>query len=196
MKKFPGKILTGKIVSVHLGNNDDLSKQQRASLSAEIGGFAGDKHQGHSRETWQGEWEPEGTTRRNERHWSGVSVEELAHITQRLELTEPLSPTTLGANICVAGIAEFSHLPKGTKLLFPSGAVLLVEEYNPPCADMGARIAATYSSRSSKPLNGQSWLRPAAGRRGVVGVIDVPGEIHVGDEVEVRIYETPVIRML
>ena len=196
MKTFLGKVLTGKIVSVHLGNNEDLSKQQRQSISAEIGGFAGDKHQGHRRECWDGEWEPKGTIRRNERHWSGISVEELAHITEQLELTESLSATTVGANLCIEGIDEFSHLPKGTKLLFPSGAVLLVEEYNPPCADMGARIAATYSSRSGQPLNGQSWLRPAAGRRGVVGVIDVPGEIRAGDEVEIRIYETPVIRML
>jgi len=74
--------------------------------------------------------------------------------------------------------------------------VLLVEEYNPPCGDMGAQIAAKYSSHSSKPLTSQSWLRPAAGRRGVVGVIDVAGEIHKGDEVEVRIYEEPVIRLL
>jgi hypothetical protein len=42
----------------------------------------------------------------------------------------------------------------------------------------------------------KTWLRPAAGRRGVVGVIDVPGEIRAGDVVEVRVYETPVIRLL
>ena len=46
MKKFPGKTLKGRIVSVHTGNNEDLSKQSQTSLTAEIGGFAGDKHQG------------------------------------------------------------------------------------------------------------------------------------------------------
>jgi hypothetical protein len=196
MKKFPGKIQVGKIVSVHLGNNEDLSKERQASLTAEIGGFAGDRHHGPVREAWAGEWEPEGTVRRNERQWSAVSVEELAHISERLELTEPLSPTTLGANLCIEGIAELSLLPKGTKLVFPSGAVLLVEEYNPPCTDMGARIVAKHSSRAGEPLTEQSWLRPASGRRGLVGVIDVPGEIRAGDEVEIRIYETPAIRLL
>jgi len=196
MKKFPGKTLTGKIISLHLGNNKDLSKQQQESLNAEIGGFAGDKHEGSARATWQGEWPAAGTLRRNERQWSGVSVEELAHISARLNLTEPLSPATLGANLCIEGITNFSLLPKGTKLLFPSGAVLLVEEYNPPCTDMGAQIAARHSSRSNEPLNEKSWLRPAAGRRGLVGVIDVPGEIRSGDEVEVRVYEEPVIRLL
>ncbi len=195
MKTYLGKTLTGKVASLHMGNNEDLSKQSRASLTAEIGGFTGDKHQGHRRETWQGEWQPAGTIRRNERMWSGVSVEELTLITERLELTEPLSPATLGANLCIEGIPEFSLLPKGTTLWFPSGAVLVVEEYNPPCADMGAQIASKYSTRSNQPLTDKSWLRPAAGRRGVVGVVDVPGEIGVGDEVEVRIYEEPVIHL-
>lgn len=196
MKKYLGKTLTGKVVSLHMGNNEDLSKQARSSLNAEIGGFAGDKHQGSVRETWEGEWQPAGTVRRNERHWSGISIEELAHITERLDLTTPLSAETLGANLCIEGIPEFSLLPKGTLLIFPSGATLLVEEYNPPCADMGARIATKYATRSGEALTDKTWLRPAAGRRGVVGIIEVPGEIRQGDEVEVRVYENPVIRLL
>jgi hypothetical protein len=196
MKRFPGKTLKGRIVSLHKGNNEDLSKQPQISLNAEIGGFAGDKHQGPVRKTWESESEPSGTKRRNERQWSGVSVEELAHITESLELKQPISPATLGANLCIEGIPEFSLLPKGTRLVFPSGAVLQVEEYNPPCSEMGAQIAAKYSTRSSQPLTAKMWLRPAAGRRGVVGVIDVPGEIREGDEVEVQIYEEPVIRLL
>ena len=56
MKKFLGKTLKGRVISLHQGNNEDLSKQQKMSLSAEIGGFAGDKHQGPVRETWDGEW--------------------------------------------------------------------------------------------------------------------------------------------
>ncbi|SVB70586.1 uncharacterized protein METZ01_LOCUS223440, partial [marine metagenome] len=46
VKKFRGKTLSGKVVSVHSGNNEDLSKDIRGSLTAEIGGFAGDKHHG------------------------------------------------------------------------------------------------------------------------------------------------------
>jgi hypothetical protein len=37
MKKFRGKILTGKVVSVHMGNNEDLSKDTQGLLTAEIG---------------------------------------------------------------------------------------------------------------------------------------------------------------
>jgi hypothetical protein len=196
MRTYTGKRLTGKIVSLHMGANEDLSKPARPSLQAEIGGFDGDNHHGPVRAAYDGDWEPKGTPRRNERQWSAISMEELAYISERLQLTEPLSPTTVGANLCVEGIPEFSLLPKGTKLVFPSGAVLLVEEYNPPCADMGAEIAAKYSSRSGEPLQANSWLRPASGRRGVVGVIDVAGEISTGDEIEVRVFEPPVVRLL
>ncbi len=105
-----------------------------------------------ARKAWEGEWEPAGMIRRNERQRPGDSVEELTYITERLDLTEPLTRGTLGANLCVERIPEFSLLPKGTKLLFPSGAVLFVEEYNPPCTVMGARIAANYSTHSGKLL--------------------------------------------
>ena len=196
MKKYLGKTIKGKVASLYLGNNEDLSKQPCSLLKAEVGGFSGDKHQGPVRETWEGEWQPAGTIRRNERQWSAVSVEELAHITQRLKLTEPLSAETLGANLCIEGIPELSLLPKGTTLWFPSGAVLSVEEYNPPCSDMGAQIASKYTTRSDQPLTDKTWLRPAAGRRGLVGVIDVPGDIRTGDEIEVRVYEEPLIRLL
>lgn len=196
MKQFMGKVLKGQVVSLHKGDNEDLSKQDQAELFAEINGFAGDKHQGSRRKAFSGEWEPEGTIRRNERHWSGVSVEELTQISNRLGLMENLRPATLGANLCIKGIEKFSLLPKGTKLVFPSGAVLLIEEYNPPCTDMGEKIAESYTTKSAVPLNAKTWLRPAAGRRGVVGVIDVPGVIRVGDEVEVRVFENPSIRLL
>jgi hypothetical protein len=196
MKKFTGKSLAGKVVSVHSGSNEDLSKEAQGSLTAEIGGFAGDKHHGPTRKAFNVDWQPAGTVRRNERQWSAVSVEELAHITERLALTEPLAPDMLGANLCVEGIPEFSLLPKGTKLLFPSGAVLLVEEYNPPCGEMGTQIVARHATRSDEPLTATAWLRPAAGRRGLVGIVDVPGAITAGDKVEVQVYEEPAIRLL
>ena len=196
MKTYLGNTLKGRVIFVYTGNNEDLSKLAQPSIHAEIGGFSGDKHHGFERKTWEGEWQPAGTIRRNERQWSAVSIEELNYITERLDLSRPLCASTLGANLCVAGIPTFSLLPKGTTLVFPSGAVLLVEEYNPPCGEMGAVIASKYTTISGVPLSEQGWLRPASGRRGLVGVVDVPGEICAGDEVEVRLYEDPVIRLL
>ena len=121
MKTYLGKTLKGRVISVYVGDNEDLSKRARPFIEAEIGGIAGDKHKGFERETWEGEWQPVGTIRRNERQWSAVSIEELNLITTRMELTRPLTAATLGANLCIAGIPEFSLLPKGTALVFPFG---------------------------------------------------------------------------
>lgn len=181
----------GSVVSVHTGNNEDLSKEARASVQVDLDGFVGDKHRGFTRLAYPGDTEPAGTVRRNERQWSGLSVEQLAIIQQRMDLKEPLTATTLGANICLEGVPDFSQLPKGTKLIFPSGAVLLVEESNPPCVDMGAQIAAKHTTNSGEPVAGNMFPKHSVGLRGVVGVIDVPGLISAGDRVTVRVYELP-----
>jgi MOSC domain-containing protein YiiM len=185
------KELVGSLVSIHTGDNEDFSKEARASAKLELDGFVGDKHRGFERIAASYDRDPTGTVRRNERQWSGVSVEELATIRQRLDLKESLDAGILGANICVEGIPEFSRLPKGSRLLFPSGAALLVEECNPPCTDMAAQIAAKHTTHSGEPVAGRMFPRYAMGLRGVVGVVDIPGSIEVGDRIIVQVYEPP-----
>lgn len=188
------KQLNGKVISVHAGSNKDLSKQTRKSIDVDFEGIVGDAHRGMSRSAWSGEREPKGTTLRNDRQWSGISVEELTTISEQLDLTETLRPETVGANLCIEGIGELSLLPRGTRLVFPSGAALVVEEYNPPCTDMGAQIAAKYVTRSGEQLTAKQWLKPAHGRRGIVGMVDVAGTISAGDEILVQVFETPRIQ--
>ncbi len=187
------KELVGSLVSVHTGNNEDLSKDEQASVTAELDGFVGDKHRGFERVAWPGDKDPAGTVRRNERQWSGVSVEELAIIEQKMDLKEPLTAAVLGANLFVEGIPDFSRLPSGTRLLFPSGAVLVVEECNPPCSDMGEQITAKYTTRSDERAAGHLFASRAFGLRGVVGVVDVAGVIKAGDEVVVQIVDPPAL---
>lgn len=180
------KELVGLIVSVHTGDSEDLSKGEFESVKVELDGFVGDRHRGYERVAWPGDKDPAGTVRRNERQWSGVSVEELAIIAQKMDLKEPLTAAALGANICVERIPDFSHLPTGTRLMFPSGAVLVVEECNPPCSDMGEQITAKYTTSSGERAAGHLFASRAFGLRGVVGVVDVPGVIEAGDEVVVQ----------
>lgn len=180
-----------KLVSLRSGRNEDMSKDPHDSVAIELDGFPGDKHSGFTRVAASWDSEPTGTPRRNERQWSGVASEELAVISQRMDLSEPLDSGTLGANICLEGYPDFSRLPKGSKLIFPSGAVLLVEEDNPPCADMGERIAEVFTTSSGEVAAGKFFPKHAMGRRGVVGVVDVPGVIRVGDRVVVRPFEAP-----
>lgn len=182
------------VTAVGAGGNDDLSKDESEQIEVDFNGIVGDHHAGASREAYSGDREPKGTMLRNDRQWSAVSVEELREISELLDLADPLAASTLGANLCFEGIPEFSLLPRGTRLKFPSGAALVVEEYNPPCMYMSAEIAAKHKTRSGESLGKGQWQKPASGRRGVVGVVDVPGVIRAGDEVVVDVFEQPDIR--
>jgi len=183
------KEITGTLKSVHTGHNEDYSKPFRTSVEVELKGFPGDKHRGFQRTAQSWDSEPNGTPRRNERQWSGVSVEELEIIRAKLDLREPLSAATLGANVCVEGIPNFSQLSRGTRLIFPSGAVLLIEENNPPCTWMAEQIVAKHTTNSGRPVAGKMFPKYAMGLRGVVGVVDVPGVINQDDSLVVRLYE-------
>lgn len=185
------KKIVGQVVSVHAGSNEDLGKEEHARIQVELDGVVGDRHQSYQRKTWAGDKQPEGTTRRNERQWSAVSIEELAGIQQLMDLTEILTAACLGANLCLAGIKELSRLPKGTVLKFPSGAELMVEDYNPPCHDMGRKLASKYTSHSGEPLSSTAFSKAAKLTRGIVGVVEVGGAINAGDEVTVELYEPP-----
>jgi MOSC domain-containing protein YiiM len=185
------KKVLARVVSVHAGSNEDLSKDEHATIQLELDGVVGDRHRSHERRTWRGDKQPEGTIRRNERQWSAVSIEELAEIQDSMDLTEPPSATDLGANLCLAGLPELSRLPKGTLLKFPSGAELMVEEFNPPCHDMGKKLAAKYTTRSGEAPSTTAFSKAAKLNRGVVGVVEAAGAISAGDEVSVDIYETP-----
>ncbi len=186
------KVIKATVVSVHTGASDQLAKEEQQSIIVELDGIVGDRHRSFKRESWgAGDKQPEGTVRRNERQWSAVSLQELAEIQETMDLTEPLTATALGANLCFDGINELSRLPKGTTLKFPSGAELQVEELNPPCLDMGTKLAATYTSKSGKALENTAFSKAAKLSRGVVGVVEVAGIINPGDEVTVTVYEHP-----
>jgi hypothetical protein len=185
------KKIKATVVSVHSGSNEDLSKDQHSTIQVELDGVVGDRHRSYQRSTWKVDKQPEGTTRRNERQWSAISVEELKDIQQDLDLNEALTATRLGVNLCLQGVKELSRLPKGTLLKFPSGAELIVEEYNPPCHDMGKIIAERYTTRSGKPISSTAFSKAAKLNRGVVGVVEAVGAINAGDEVMVELYEAP-----
>lgn len=183
--------IVGKVVSVHAGANDDLSKPARPTIQVRLDGIDGDRHRSYLRTTWPGDKQPPGTVRRNERQWSAVSLEELAEIQVELGLTAALDPADLGANFCLSGLHQLSRLPKGTLLRFPSGTELAVEEYNPPCHAMGAMLAEKYTTHAGTALSATAFCKAAKLRRGVVGVVEAAGPVCAGDRVSVEIYQTP-----
>ncbi len=177
---------TGSVVSVYLGADGQLGKAPQDSIELAMDGIVGDRHRGLQRECWDsGDKQSAGTLRRNERQWSAVSAEELAEIGAAMGLSESLRAETLGANLCLSGVPGLSRLRRGTLLEFSSGAVLMVEEYNPPCSDMGAEIASQYTAVSGAPVAATEFSQAAKFLRGVVGVVEVAGTIAVGDLVTV-----------
>ncbi len=184
------EILNATIVSVYVGVEGQHGKEQRDSILLELDGVVGDRHQSFSRTCYDGDKQAKGTLRRNERQWSAVSVEELAEISESLRLTAPLTAADLGANLCLQGVQDLSRLPMGTILSFPSGAELMVSEYNPPCLDKGAQLADKYETHSGA-LSNIDFPKAAKLTRGIVGVVEVPGTIEPGDEVEIRVYQHP-----
>ena len=182
---------TAKVVSVYLGSAGHLGKNSQPSIQAELDGFVGDRHRSSSRQSWKGDKQTEGTTRRNERQWSAVSVEELADIEGAMDLKDPLTAAQIGANICLEGLPHLSRLAKGTTLRFPSGAELEVSEYNHPCLEMGQKLAKIHTTNSGEALRDSAFSKASKYNRGLVGVVEVAGVINAGDEVTIKPYEPP-----
>ena len=176
----------GRVVSVHIGGQETLEAKSVKQLELALDGIVGDRHRGMARKCWEDDKQAEGSQRRNERQWSAVSLEELTAMTETMQLDEPLQAATLGANLCLEGLPELSRLPRGTLLKFSSGAVLMVEEYNPPCSDMGKKVAALHHTVSGTPLQDTAFSQAAKFSRGIVGVVEVVGSISAGDEVLVE----------
>lgn len=181
----------GRVVSVHAGASGTLSKETRDAIEVELDGIVGDRHRGFFRENWKDDKQAEGVIRRNERHWSAVSVEELASIQQAMNLVQPLLAESLGANLCLQGVPDLSRLARGSLLKFSSGVELMVEEYNPPCREMGEKLAAMHTGNSDEWIPAGAFSQAAKFLRGVVGVVEVAGIIRAGDEVRVEPPQLP-----
>jgi hypothetical protein len=141
-------------------------------------GFEGDRHVGITRlaDSRTPQY-PRGTEIRNSRQVSLVSEEELGEIAAAMGVPE-VAGAWLGANLCVRGILSLSFLPPSTRLVFPGGAVLVVEGANLPCRGPGEVIQSHYAERGRLTSR---FPKAAMHRRGLVAWVERPGIIRVGD---------------
>ncbi|WP_299866684.1 MOSC domain-containing protein [uncultured Hoeflea sp.] len=123
---------------------------------------------------------PDGTPIRNTRQVSILSVEELLVIQHKMDLPE-FDAGWIGANMVVSGIPDFTLLPPSTRLLFSSGAALVVDNENRPCRYPGDEIEALY------PGHGRFFAKAAANRRGVVAWVEKEGDINLDDQIAVHL---------
>jgi hypothetical protein len=62
----------------------------------------------------------------------------------------------------------------------------MVEEYNPPCTAMSKHLAATLKTSSDEPIADDAFISESKFSRGLVGVVEVPGIVNVGERVIVE----------
>ncbi|MEN1969444.1 MOSC domain-containing protein [Lentibacillus sp. N15] len=155
---------------------------QVATADLGYGGIPGDLHFGltklaGARETMY----PRGTEIFNRRQLSIVSVEECFIIAEKLGI-EQILPEWLGANIVLKGFPNLTRLAQGSRIIFPSGAGILCEGENLPCTQPGEVIQEQYPD---KPKMAAHFVKSALGLRGIVGVVERPGEIVSGDKAKI-----------
>lgn len=130
---------------------------------------------------------PRGSTIRNARQMSILSIEDLQAIAQAMGL-EALDPGLLGASMVVQGLLDFSHLPPSSRLVSDSGAAIVVDMENRPCTLPARPI------ESRHPGKGAAFKRAATGRRGVTAWIEAEGRLSIGDRLRLFVPDQPVWR--
>jgi hypothetical protein len=155
-----------------------LEKSHRDRLQLSFDGIVGDCHASRVRrsDSRMLQQYKRGTVVVNSRQVSLVSREELADIAQRLDIPS-LLPEWLGANVMVAGIPDLTLLPPATRMMFSSGATLIVDVENAPCRFPAELIECRF------PGHGLAFPKLAQHKRGLVGRVECEGEIAVGDEI-------------
>lgn len=154
-----------------------LASEPRTEVTAGFEGFEGECHGGLTRRSCSRVMAihpAKGTQIRNTRQLSILSGEEMDAIAAAMDL-DLLAPEWLGANLVLRGIPALSTLPPASRLVFGGGAVITVDIENGPCRYPGEVID------SHRPGKGAAFPKAAKGMRGVVGWVERPGTIALGD---------------
>ncbi|MEX1181056.1 MAG: MOSC domain-containing protein [Cucumibacter sp.] len=180
-----------RVEGLFLANRGGFETRPLDRLDLTFEGIAGDIHAGLTRTSGARElWYPRGTEIRNERQVSIVSVEELARIARGLSI-DRLAAEWIGSNILLSGVPGLSSLPPRTQIFFDSGATVRIDGDNGPCRTAGRSVASHVPSREALEFE---FVKVAQGLRGLVGWVERPGPIAVGEAVTVRVWRQPAWR--
>ncbi|MFP3853419.1 MAG: MOSC domain-containing protein [Anaerolineales bacterium] len=153
-----------------------------AQVEVTKAGFAGDRHAGLTREAGSRDSNvPRGTVIRNTRQISIVAEEDLQTVAERLGVPE-VKPQWLGSNMQLRGVPGLTKLEHGARLRFSGGVVLVVEGENKPCRTPGEVLAAEYPEAAEVAAR---FAKEALGLRGLVGWVEQPGQLTLGESVEI-----------
>ncbi|UWQ17581.1 MOSC domain-containing protein [Jannaschia sp. M317] len=126
---------------------------------------------------------PKGTEIRNTRQLCVMAAEELAQIAATIGV-ETFDPRWAGANLVVAGIPDFSHLPPSSRLQSETtGATITVDMLNHPC-HLPAPVIDV-----DAPGQGRAFKAAAKGLRGVTAWVEREGIFRPGDAIRLHVPE-------
>ena len=171
---------TGQLIACYASpvRETGLEKQAQPHLDLNFDGIVGDCHASRIRpsDSRMLKQYKRGTPVMNNRQVSLVSQEELADIAEALGVPA-LDPMWLGANLVTKGIPDLTLLPPSTRLMFSSGASLIVDLENAPCRFPADIIERHY------PGHGLDFPKKAKNKRGLVAYVEKEGRIAAGDEI-------------
>jgi MOSC domain-containing protein YiiM len=176
--------LTGTVVAL-LSNADrkaGLEKARRDKVDITFDGIAGDCHAGriYASDSRLLKQYKRGVPIANTRQLSVLSEEQLAEIAASLGIPR-LEPEWVGANLVTSGIPDLTFLPPSTRMMFSSGATLIVDGENAPCRYVSDVI------NKHHPAKGDPFPKVARHKRGLVAWVEKEGMISVGDEIVLHI---------
>ena len=155
-----------------------LEKSPTGSLTLTFDGIVGDCHSGPTMvsDARTLKQYPRGVPLTNRRQVSIVSVEEMAEVAETLAIPV-LPPEWVGANLLVSGIPDLTILPPATRMMFSSGATLIIDLENQPC-----KYPAEIIERHH-PGHGSAFVARAKHKRGLVAWVEREGTIASGDSI-------------
>lgn len=184
----PAKKLLASVDAVLTATGEDFVTEAVEALDLGFDGIPGDFHAGVTRRSGGREpWYPRGTEMRNERQLSIVAPDEMAVVAERMGLAA-LQPEWIGANLLIDGLPSLSMLPAGTLLFFKGGVTVKVDGQNHPCRYAGESIARN-AGMADQTAGALLFPKSAKRLRGLVGWVEKPGRVAVGEEISVRVPE-------
>lgn len=182
MPVFKKAEFTGRVLEL-LAKTDDSESIESEVIERMPLSFAGIPDEAHEGETRRSCVRvkmiyDEGTEIANTRQLTLVSREEIEGIAADMEIPV-IEPEWLGANLVLEGIPYLTLLPPSSRLRFESGATLVVDMLNEPCA-FPAKVI-----ESHHPKKGRFFVKTAGERRGITAWVEKEGEIAKGDRIEV-----------
>lgn len=184
MEITPPKKINGNIEALYIADGEYFTSRETSSLTLTFDGIEGDFHHGATRFSGGREpWYPRGTEMKNERQLSILSQEELAVVAKRLNIPE-IRPEWIGCSMLLDGIENLSRLPPRTMLFFDGGVTIKIDGNNAPCKVSGKAIAEHYEGRDDIAFE---FPKHAKDIRGIVGWVEKPGIIEMGEKFVARI---------